>query len=769
MVVVRARARACGGPGRTGAPPREWVCCAAGQGMGQRCSSCGSSAKGPPIDKSIEVPEPAAPPGKRPLPRGKRFHFFICHHQGSGGDQANNLCLQLKERGYIVWYDNKMPTEKRNLEGMKAGVKESVCILLFHSGRKETDRRPDPAGQYESPFTRWFCNEEMNAAYEAGLGFVGVCEDMEEHGKPNRLLEKRRALTGGEDGGPVSPHADRNLRLLDELCFIPFERQSHLVEAMLDEIARLYHAWDYNYPVPETRTPRKQEPGAQPEPEPERATASAGSLDGLCRTNSRREHRPREKYYSERVLVRRKICDWALSPATPQGCLVLGEPGTGKTTLMTELTEDRKDSFQSAVLATHFCEACKTESLNPAAFVRNITKQLYLTATAYKELVDTNQSICDKVARLMRGGKGPSGNDGEEPDTDPLDDFIDCVLSPLKQAYPESPPASGHVLIVDSLDEAMLYRKGSTLAPKKGVVFLLKTCHTKRLFPGWLKVLATTRVEKEVMEPHFGNWRRIENRASDGEIRVFINKRLADPEGRLLTQAGGTPSPLDMSSDFNCSREAGRHFERLVTQSAGTFLYCQFALDAIESESNSLKDIHLFPLGLGDMFHHFFERHFGDPGSEEYRRVRPVFVRPNRPSCHLVVFNACHNWQVSEQEAIAASDGGVPKELLLQCLRLADPGARHGVLTERLRSVRQFLQDADGPLLAPVGVRQATTGAECGVCRGDMRLEQSVRHYCDMCGVRQHASLIFLASHKCALPLSVSTGGWNGISVLPWM
>ena len=134
-----------------------------------------------------------------------------------------------------------------------------------------------------------------------------------------------------------------------------------------------------------------------------------------------------------------------------------------------------------------------------------------------------------------------------------------------------------------------------------------------------------------------------------------------------------------------------------------------------------------------------------------------------------VVFNACHNRQVSEQEAIAASDGGVPKELLLQCLRLADPGARHGVLTERLRSVRQFLQDADGPLLAPVGVRQATTGAECGVCRGDMRLEQSIRHYCDMCGVRQHASLIFLASHKCALPLSVSTGGWNGISVLPWM
>ena len=51
------------------------------------------------------------------LPPGKCFHFFICHHQGSGSDQAKNLCLLLTARGYNVWYDNNQEATERNLQG----------------------------------------------------------------------------------------------------------------------------------------------------------------------------------------------------------------------------------------------------------------------------------------------------------------------------------------------------------------------------------------------------------------------------------------------------------------------------------------------------------------------------------------------------------------------------------------------------------------------------------------------------------------------------
>ena len=93
------------------------------------------------------------------LPPGKRFHFFICHHQGSGGDQAHLLCKLLEDKGYRVWHDNSQRADQRNLQGMKKGVRESECLMIFLSGRKEKDGMPDRAGEYEGPFTRWFCHE----------------------------------------------------------------------------------------------------------------------------------------------------------------------------------------------------------------------------------------------------------------------------------------------------------------------------------------------------------------------------------------------------------------------------------------------------------------------------------------------------------------------------------------------------------------------------------------------------------------------------------
>jgi hypothetical protein len=49
-----------------------------------------------------------------PLPSHKAHHFFICHHQGSGGDQSLSLCLRLRELGFEVWYDNEMKSDERN-------------------------------------------------------------------------------------------------------------------------------------------------------------------------------------------------------------------------------------------------------------------------------------------------------------------------------------------------------------------------------------------------------------------------------------------------------------------------------------------------------------------------------------------------------------------------------------------------------------------------------------------------------------------------------
>eukprot|EP01048_Picozoa_sp_COSAG05_P015867 COSAG05_NODE_1967_length_3771_cov_3.260076_1_plen_352_part_00 len=222
-----------------------------------------------------------------------------------GGDQANILRLLLESYGYKVWYDNGVPATDRTLPGMMKGVTESLCLLIFLSGRRETDAVHDPHGEYEGPFTRWFCHEEMSMAWKQELNFVGVLETEERFCKPDFALEKKRAKTGNS-GGAVHANAARNVRLLDQLCFIPFRRQAHEVPAMIEEITRQaklgaavemceaktheelwrldycmlehYRAADAREPslalrfysaAPEEGEPEDPEPTSEPEPEPE--------------------------------------------------------------------------------------------------------------------------------------------------------------------------------------------------------------------------------------------------------------------------------------------------------------------------------------------------------------------------------------------------------------------------------------------------------------------------------------------------------------------
>ena len=169
------------------------------------------------------------------LPEGKQYHFFICHHQASGGNQASHLCDQLTDLGCSVWYDNAVALNERNLDGMRRGVRESVTCLIFHSGRREHDKDGKSLG-YEGTFTRWFCNEEMSTARKAGLHIMGVKETDGRFGAPDMEAEKERAMTGGKDGGPVHEQAAENLKLLTKVCFISRRTQQHELPAYLNEI-----------------------------------------------------------------------------------------------------------------------------------------------------------------------------------------------------------------------------------------------------------------------------------------------------------------------------------------------------------------------------------------------------------------------------------------------------------------------------------------------------------------------------------------------------
>ena len=148
---------------------------------------------------------------------------------------------------------------------MKSGVRESMCLMIFLSGRKETDGVADMNGLYEGPFTRWFCHEEMTTAHEKGLRCIGVMETDDRKGRPDFGLEKSRALTGGSGGGPVNPNAKHNVHLLDDMAFIPYRRQQHEVDAMLKEIQRQAAEAEFLRPYEREAEPEQQQQQQQPQ------------------------------------------------------------------------------------------------------------------------------------------------------------------------------------------------------------------------------------------------------------------------------------------------------------------------------------------------------------------------------------------------------------------------------------------------------------------------------------------------------------------------
>ena len=168
--------------------------------------------------------------------------------------------------------------------------------------------------------------------------------------------------------------------------------------------------------------------------------------------------------------------------------------------MLTELVHREDGTFASTVVASHFCQAYSTESLRPSEFVRSIVMQLLEKLEMYKMTVEASESLQSKVKAIITGEHRAGSTDKDEMEKDPLESFIKCVLEPLGTAYPNSEtPVGGHIIVIDSLDEALL-ASNTPEAASQSIVDILKIVHAKHLLPPWLKILASSRHLEEVTQ-----------------------------------------------------------------------------------------------------------------------------------------------------------------------------------------------------------------------------------------------------------------------------
>eukprot|EP01051_Picozoa_sp_SAG22_P000939 SAG22_NODE_31_length_27697_cov_7.384376_10_plen_353_part_00 len=176
-------------------------------------------------------------PSLRELGSGKqlrgadRWHFFISHYQATGGDQAARLWLELKTRGFKVWYDNDM--DNLTADGMAEGVRDSACFVLFMS-----------AGVFTRPYVQF----EIAQALSHNKPILLLHETDDRHGRfdfrqigeaPEFKLSEVQPLRPGQ--------ADRVLVTADQLRqlgaaheSIGWERRDFKLTAVLQQLVKRF-------------------------------------------------------------------------------------------------------------------------------------------------------------------------------------------------------------------------------------------------------------------------------------------------------------------------------------------------------------------------------------------------------------------------------------------------------------------------------------------------------------------------------------------------
>ena len=276
-----------------------------------------------------------------------------------------------------------------------------------------------------------------------------------------------------------------------------------------------------------------------------------------------------------------EVLQWLSSDAEAPALIIKGDPGSGKSAVMAELIHRNP----AGLLGYHFCQAETPETLKPGRFVRSVAAMLASQLPEYEE-------------RLAAGL--PRALEEAVSDNDPFSSFEEGILAPLDALA--SPPSSAFLLI-DALDESLARRdvhRGAT------IVELL----ADRIYrmPKWLRIIATTRREEDVLRRLRGLPHQeidVHSNNNQNDIEAYVRKWAARANGRVKA----------------LPESAVKRLVKSLRQS-GNFLVVVETLKSIDQGLVSLKEVDKLAAGLYPLYERFFVRSF--PVGESKEAMTPA-------------------------------------------------------------------------------------------------------------------------------------------------
>ena len=307
------------------------------------------------------------------------------------------------------------------------------------------------------------------------------------------------------------------------------------------------------------------------------------------------------------------------------GVLITGDPGSGKSALMSQLICSPYSSLQihQNIIGFHVCEYSEKGKRDAAKFVRNLVDQIAARLPGYSELIEKNELIRRQLEILCQ--------------EDVTGCFSASILGPLRKLKPRH---GLRYIVIDALDECFEDDKTSE------IVEILSSKMPQ--FPKWLKLIITSRnltiVTKKIRQgarrkPLYANDDRNEQ-----DIHVYVSRFISQNSflvERLLTAMNFTSRTYDKTMFMN----------RVIKRAEGNFLFVKTVLQYIY-DKDEMVDLPALPTSLFDLYNIFFERQFGVDGFGPFSFLFEVLL------------STCSPLQLNDIEEILRSEyeeGNVPQ------------------------------------------------------------------------------------------------------------